>query len=158
MKRPLNLWLIGLLAVCLISIWLGGRSLRRKTAPPTPPADEAKDLVQSEPRAVQILVLNGTAESGLARDYGALLPRLGCVTAGIGNAPSTGWTRSLLVNRRLKPDRAAALARELGGLPVIREWDRRTTEDAVLVLGDDHARIADAIAGRTNASAASAGK
>ena len=158
MKRPLNLWLIGLLAICLISLWLGGRSLRREEAPPVEPVDAVEGLVQAEPRAVQLLVLNGTTESGLARDYGALLPRLGCVTAGIGNAPSIGWPRSVLVNRRLTPDQAAELARELGGLPIIREWDRRTTEDAVLVLGDDHARIAEAIADRTSAGTATAGK
>jgi hypothetical protein len=46
--------------------------------------------------------------------------------------------RSLLVNRRLSDRQADELARRLGGIRVIREWDGRVGEDAVLVLGADH--------------------
>ena len=74
---------------------------------------------------------------GLAREFSLLLVPAGCVTEAVANAPAGDWNCSLLVNRRLEPRRAAALAARLGGVPVVREWDSRTTEDAVLVLGQD---------------------
>ena len=70
-----------------------------------------------------------------------MLPLLGCVVERVGNAPHNDHARSLLVNRRLDSKTAAALAGRLGGLPVLREADSRTTEDAVLVLGQDHEHL-----------------
>ena len=38
-----------------------------------------------------------------------MLPRAGCIPAGIGNAPPGDWPESVLVNRRLTDARAAGL-------------------------------------------------
>ncbi len=58
----------------------------------------------------------------------------------MADAPHDTFSRSLLVNRRLGDDQAAQLAARLGGMPVLREWDPRCREDAVIVLGHDHDR------------------
>ena len=65
--------------------------------------------------------------------------RAGCVCEGVGDYPGQRVVESFLINRRLTDDQARQLAAKLGRLPVLREWDSRTTEDAVLVLGLDHA-------------------
>jgi len=80
--------------------------------------------------------LNGTQHSGLAREFSLLVSGKGCVVEGIGNAPGS-WQQSLLVNRRLDFQQSRDLARQLGAVNIIRQWDERSTEDAVLILGED---------------------
>ena len=143
MRRPLNLWLLVIAVVCGLSIWYG----RGMLLPENPIADLAPTGSRSErftaetEQPVHLLVLNGTSVGGLAREFSLLLGKAGCVVEEVGNAPPGSYPESILVNRRLEPGRAANPARRLGGIPVLREWDGRTTEDAVLVLGKDHASI-----------------
>jgi len=147
-KRGLNLWLLILTGVFLAS-WFFGRHLDDpagadpsvddvvRESPVTPDIsgeDEANPLVH-------LRVLNGTPQGGLARDFCLLLGRAGCVAESVDNAPHDRFEESLLVNRRLGEDEAKKLARRLGDIPVLREWDDRTSEDAVLVLGLDHSRV-----------------
>ena len=160
MKRSLNLWLLGCALVCALS-WFFGRALstRDKAVRPPAPVAETPAVAESEPApAIQVRLLNGTDESGLAREYSLLLPRAGCIPAGIGNAPGGLWDESLLVNRRLPPAQAAGLAKRLGDLPLIGEWDDRVSEDVVLVLGADHGRIRTAVAELLPAGHATDGK
>ncbi|MCP4571962.1 MAG: LytR C-terminal domain-containing protein [bacterium] len=96
--------------------------------------------------APHLLVLNGAGRSGLAREISLLLGPAGCVAAGVDNAPGPARAASVLVNRRLPDVHADRLARRLGNLPVLREWDGRTAEDAVLVLGADWERVRTALA------------
>ena len=86
-------------------------------------------------------VLNGTAVPGLAADVSLALGRVGATADRFANAPHDTFARSLLVNRRLDEDRAAALARRLGGVQLLFEHDPVSRADAVLVLGADHARV-----------------
>ncbi|HPF71769.1 MAG TPA: LytR C-terminal domain-containing protein, partial [Candidatus Krumholzibacteria bacterium] len=95
---------------------------------------------------VHLRVLNGSGATGLARDLGRSLAAAGLVVGGVGNADGA-VPASLLVNRRLDQAAAARLAARLGGLPVVREWDGRCSEDAVLVLGEDWTRVREALAG-----------
>jgi len=150
MKRSLNLWLLVVAAVCALSFWFGRDLIQPASrqdnavilpALPTaaPPADES----------VHLMVLNGTPEAGLARDIGLLLGRTGCVVERVGNAPHDHFVRTILVNRLLSVERAAALAAELGGLPVLREFDRRSAVDAVLVLGRDADRLREQLNGHS---------
>ncbi len=85
-------------------------------------------------------VLNGTSHSGLAREFSLLVSGRGCVVEGIGNAPGI-WSESLLINRRMQQQESGILAHQLGGVAVIRQWDERLTEDAVLVLGEDFEKV-----------------
>lgn len=133
-----NLWLALAVALCAVSLWAGLRGRGAASADPAaapPPA-----------RPVLLRVLNGTAESGVARDLGLALGAAGLVIAGVGNAPEPAVPATLLVNRRLDEEAARRLAGRLGGIPVVREWDGRCSEDAVLLLGPDWRRVRDALA------------
>jgi len=94
---------------------------------------------------VHLVVLNGTPVPNLAGDFSLLVGGAGCVADRIDNAPHDGFARSLLIDRRLGEARAAALARRLGDPVLLHEHDAGTTEDAVLVLGADHARLREAL-------------
>lgn len=151
MKGSLNLWLIVVLAVAALSFGFGreawtGRGADRNAplSEPVPdgPGDPAGAVLSAREEPVHLLVLNGTPQPGLARDFGLLLGQAGCVVERVGNATHDRYETSFLVNRRLTQDRAAGLAARLGDLPVLSEFDTRTTSDAVLVLGRDAERIA----------------
>lgn len=66
---------------------------------------------------------------------------MGCVILTVADAPHDSFRESLLINRRLPPESAEKLASGLDGIPVLKEWDPRCPEDAVLVVGHDHGRL-----------------
>lgn len=143
MARPRNLLLGALVIACALSLWLArGRPLPGSRSEPAASAPEmlrASDDAPLEP--IHLRILNATGQPGLAGDLALLVPRLDCVVEGVGNAATWPGSPSLLINRRLPPDRADALAACLGGIPVLREWDGRASEDAVLVLGADFEQV-----------------
>ncbi len=143
MKGMLNLWMVVILVVCALSLWFGKDFILPESAKklnvPVPTAKQ--EAPESDAGPVHLLVLNGTAESGLARDFGLLLGRTGCVAEKVGNAPHNDYAKSFLVNRGLPQQRIDQLAADLGNLPVLLEFDGRSTADAVLVLGRDHGAI-----------------
>lgn len=151
MKRTPNLLLLALLVVCGLSLWLGRGHKGSPSAPAEVPVADgdsqpAPDWVQKpEDSPLHLVVLNGTPRANLAREVGLALTRAGCVAERTDNAPHDHFAESLLINRRLPPDRARKLAGRLGGLPVLLEKDPRSTEDAVLVLGADYARVCRAL-------------
>lgn len=150
MPGRLNFWLLLLALVCALSLWFGkglvlnseGRS-RDKSGAPEKPVDFA---MAEDEKSVHLRVLNGTDVPGLARQISLLLGRAGCVAENVGNAPRRDFEQSVLVNRRLTDERAQNLAQRLGGIRVIREWDSREAEDAVLVLGADHEQLKSSLA------------
>jgi len=99
----------------------------------------------SERDPVHLVVLNGSGIGGLAREVSLELAVAGCVVERVANAPHDHFARTLLINRTLAGKHARAVAALLGGVPVLREWNGRGTEDAVLVLGGDHAEIRTAL-------------
>lgn len=135
MMRSLNFWLFILLAICGVSFLSAAGYLpdleRDETREPTP----EKSL-----ESIQLKVLNGVGITGLARDFSLLLPGLGCLVQGVGDAEGD-WPESMLVNRRLSLATARNLASRLGNVALIQQWDERCSEDAVLVLGADHEAI-----------------
>jgi len=138
----LNTWLLILVGIFALSLWLG-RDLVRKgnggsSERASSPVAAADFVLSQEESPTHLVVLNGTSEPGLAREFGLRLGRAGCVVESVGNAMRRDMARSLLINRRLSDRQADELARRLGGIRVIREWDGRVGEDAVLVLGADH--------------------
>lgn len=141
MNRVRNLLLFLLLAVCAASFWWVRRDSATEAAAPA----TARPVVAASPEvsrhSVHVAVLNGTGEAGLARRFSRRMSEQGCVVVAMADAPHDTFSRSLLVNRRLDSDQAKQLARRLGGLPVVMEWDPRCREDAVVVLGHDHEQL-----------------
>jgi len=138
MLRTLNFWLFLMVVVCGISLLLAsGVSLPDIDGAievPVPVVQNWETKPDQQP--VHLRILNGTNRSGLARQFSLLVSGKGCVVEAIGNAPGN-WPESLLVNRRLDIPAAKTLARQLGAVDVIKQWDERLTEDAVLILGED---------------------
>ncbi|MDX2474124.1 MAG: LytR C-terminal domain-containing protein [Candidatus Krumholzibacteria bacterium] len=148
MKGSFNLWLLVIVVVCALSFWFGKDLVLNE--PRSGPSDEVSDEVTTNDgrkppleitEPVHLLVLNGTEEGGLAREFGLLLGSSGCVVEKVGNAPHSQYAQSFLVNRSLPQARIDRLAADLGGMPILREFDGRSAADAVLVLGRDHDRI-----------------
>jgi hypothetical protein len=142
-KRTLNLFLLVLVLACGVSIWWAKGQPLPSWWDSGEVRRDAPSLEESDPQlpAAQLRVLNATEIPGLAAEVALRIPGLGCVVQGVGNAAAWPGSPSLLINRRLPRGQALELAERLGGIPVIREWDGRGAEDAVLVLGDDHDRI-----------------
>lgn len=136
MSKARNLLLLAVAAVCAVSFWLAHRS-------PAPPLTAGSALAAAEglERTIRLTVLNGTGQPGLARRYSRDLSALGCVVVAIADAPDDSFESSLLVNRCLPAEMAQRLASRLHDVSLLWEWDSRAEEDAVLVLGRDHARI-----------------
>ncbi len=130
-----------LLCIASVGVWIThGRDGRAPAVTPSEPAPDRADPNDRD-AVIHLSVLNGTGVSGLAGEVSLRLDRAGCVADRVANAPHDGFARTLLINRRLDDDRAAALAERLGGVRLLREFDARATEDAVLVLGADHDRL-----------------
>lgn len=139
MRLRAGSWLVLVVAMGAAALVVGIRGQGGRTgAETTLPADGPAEIPH-------VLVLNGAGRAGLAREISLLLGPAGCVAAGVGNAEGPVRTTSVLVNRRLAEEQAGQLARRLGGLTVLREWDPRMTEDAVLVLGTDWEQVRTAL-------------
>jgi hypothetical protein len=139
----MKFWLNVVLVLCVLaagaSLWVASgrplpQPLRRSPPPvvlPLPTLDQPARLA----------ILNGTRVDGLANTFSLSVPQIGCVAERVGNAPHRHYARTLLVNRKLDDATAAAIAQKLGGVPVLKETDVRTTEDAVLVVGGDYQTV-----------------
>ncbi len=98
------------------SIWFG-RGVELPTLKRSPktkitaPENDFRNL-DNQP-SIFLLILNGTNEKGLARDFSLIVSRIGCVPQGTGNAPAKPWAKSILVNRRLSSKQAKHLAVQL---------------------------------------------
>ncbi len=141
MRGSLNLWLLLVAIVCALSFWFG----RQRPPNPTETAEHqtvaASREVRTPAEPVHLLVLNGTDQPGLAREFALLLGQAGCVAEQVGNAPHDHFASSFLVNRQLSAEEAEQLGAALGGVPILREFDGRSAADAVLVLGRDAPRL-----------------
>jgi hypothetical protein len=144
MTHSRSLWLGAIALLCGVSLWLGIRSSETPgSAGSAPPVrtDAAYWAENGAREPLHLVVLNGTGIGGLAREISLELAVAGCVIERVANAPHDHFARTLLVNRTLASEHAGALAGLLGGVPVLREWSAAGTEDAVLVLGADHAAV-----------------
>lgn len=147
--RPLPFVLVLLLLICAASVgfWLLGSPADPSGPVSTESAPVRSELGTAPVPLVHLVVLNGTTQQDLAGEMSLRLGGDTCVVDRVGNAPQAEFSRTLLVNRRLDPARLDELAARLGGVPTITEHDPRATEDAVLVLGADHAAVLAALGG-----------
>jgi LytR cell envelope-related transcriptional attenuator len=119
-----------LLLLVLVGIALIGKPLSRKAeeaaaaklAVPLPKkttqGSPVKFTVTKKPKlartATRVTVLNGNGRQGAAAAQAARVRQHGYPIATVGNAPKTGYTRSLVMYRgRFRPE-AARLAKDLG--------------------------------------------
>ncbi len=134
-------WLNVVLVLCVLaagaSLWVAeGRPLPPWLRRPAPELAVLPLPTLAQP--ARLAILNGTRVDGLANTFSLATPVIGCVAERVGNAPHRNFVRTLLVNRKLDDATAGAIAQRLGGVPVLKETDVRTTEDAVLVVGGDY--------------------
>jgi hypothetical protein len=134
--------------ICSVSIWYGISGECDIELPDWKFASQEKPVTDESEimnKQIHIAILNGTSVSALASDVSLAIEYIGCVVDAIENAPHSNYKESILINRRLDSDLASELASMLGGIPVICEYDGRTVEDVVLVLGADYQKVTDSI-------------
>jgi hypothetical protein len=101
-----------------------------------------EDEVEPPVAPLSIDVINGCGEPQLAARAGRRLRQLGQDVRDERNAPRNDHQRSVLIDRRGRPQLTRRLARALGGVPVILERRDGSGVDVSLILGQDHERFA----------------
>jgi hypothetical protein len=90
---------------------------------------------------VRVQVLNGSGEGGVAGRLASFLREGGFRVVEVRNADRDDYFATLVVARHEDPAGALAVARYLGGPPVIRQaWDSDQA-DVTVVLGSDRSRL-----------------
>ena len=90
---------------------------------------------------VRVQVLNGSDEGGVAGRLASSLREGGFRVVEVRNADRDDYFATLVVARREDPAGALAVARYLGGPPVIRQAWGSDLADVTVVLGSDRSRL-----------------
>ena len=109
------------------------------------PADNAnRDLTTvgtPARRVIRVQVLNGSGEGGIGSRVASFLRQGGFHVVEVRNADRQDYIATLVVARHADPVSARAVARYLGGPPVIlQSWDSDVA-DVTVVLGSDRSRL-----------------
>jgi len=92
-------------------------------------------------RVVRVQVLNGSGEGGIGSRVASFLRDGGFHVVEVRNADRSDYFATMVVARREDPASAEAVARYLGGPPVVRQaWDSDLAEVTV-VIGSDRSRL-----------------
>ena len=92
-------------------------------------------------RVIRVQVLNGSGEGGIGSRVASFLRQGGFHVVEVRNADRPDYPATMVVARRADPVSARAVARYLGGLPVIRQsWDSDVA-DVTVVLGSDRSQL-----------------
>ena len=92
-------------------------------------------------RVVRVQILNGSGEGGVGQKLAAFLREGGFHVVEIRNADRADYFATLVVARREDLSGARAVARYLGGPPLIRQAWGSDLADVTVVLGSDRSRI-----------------
>lgn len=90
---------------------------------------------------VRVQVLNGSDEGGVAGRLASRLREGGFHVVEVRNAERDDYFATLVVARNEDPAGALAVARYLGGPPVIRQAWSSDQADVTVVLGSDRSRL-----------------
>ncbi len=123
--------LLALVVVALLLSWLWVRFGAGRTA----------DRANGTPLVVRVQVLNGSGEGGVAGRLASALREGGFHVVEVRNADRDDYFATLVVARREDPAGALAVARYLGGPPVIRQAWSSDQADVTVVLGSDRSRL-----------------
>jgi hypothetical protein len=109
-----------------------------------PPDDQARQLATvgtPSRRVIRVQVLNGSHEGGIGSKVASFLRQGGFHVVEVRNADRSDYVATMVVARRADPVSARAVARYLGGPPVVRQaWDSDVA-DVTVVLGSDRSRL-----------------
>lgn len=92
-------------------------------------------------RVVRVQVLNGSGEGGIAARVAAFLREGGFQVVEVRNADRADFFASMVVARREDVSSAEAVARYLGGPPVVRQAWNSDLAEVTVVLGSDRSRL-----------------
>ena len=92
-------------------------------------------------RVIRVQVLNGSGEGGIGSRVASFLRQGGFHVVEVRNADRSDYLATLVVARRADPVSARAVARYLGGPPVIRQAWNSDVADVTVVLGSDRSRL-----------------
>jgi LytR cell envelope-related transcriptional attenuator len=92
-------------------------------------------------RVIRVQVLNGTGEAGVAGKVASALREGGFHVVEVRNADRQDYYATLVVARRDDPAAALAVAKYLGGPPVIRQAWSSDEAEVTVVLGSDRSRL-----------------
>jgi hypothetical protein len=122
---------LGVLVLALLASWVYARLEGRNRSAPAPASD----------RPVRVQVLNGCGEGGIAARVASFLREGGFQVVEVRNADRGDYFATLVVAREEDPAAATAVARYLGGPPVVRQaWDQDLA-DVTVVIGSDRSRL-----------------
>ncbi len=93
--------------------------------------------LKGEEPQIQVEVLNGTGESGLAMRTAVELRKAGIDVLIVGDAEHFRFERSIIVDRRGDRDLVSRLSRLTGCKRVVEQRQERPLVDATLVIGRD---------------------
>jgi hypothetical protein len=94
-----------------------------------------------EDRVVRVQVLNGCREAGLAARVASFLREGGYHVSDVRNADRSDYFATMVVARREDVSSAEAVARYLGGPPVIRQAWASDLAEVTVVIGSDRSRL-----------------
>lgn len=123
--------ILGFVVVALVLSWAWATFAPRREAPV---AGEAQ-------RVIRVQVLNGTSEGGIGARVASYLRSGGYHVVEVKNADRSDYFATLVVARRADPSAAIAVARYLGGPPVIRQAWSSDLAEVTVVLGSDRSRL-----------------
>ncbi len=122
-RIPAGLWAFALCLVITLSIAVRWSGLKRRS--------------RSDLPTIQIEVLNGTGESGLAMRTAVELRKAGVDVLIVGDAEHFHFERSIIVDRRGDRDIVSRLSMLTGCRNVIEQKQERPLVDATFVIGGD---------------------
>lgn len=96
---------------------------------------------RGEAPQIQIEVLNGTGESGLAMRTAVELRRAGIDVLIVGDAEHFHFERSVIVDRRGNGDTVSRLSRLTGCRNIVEQRQERPLVDATFVIGRDMSEL-----------------
>lgn len=92
-------------------------------------------------RVIRVQVLNGSGEGGIGGRVATALREGGFHVAEVGNADRFDYFETLVVARRDDPAAARAVARYLGGPPVVLQAWSSDLAEVTVVVGSDRSRL-----------------
>lgn len=90
---------------------------------------------------VRVQVLNGSGEGGIGARVAAYLRDGGFQVVEVSNADRSDYFATMVVARRDDVSGAAAVARFLGGTPMVRQTWMSERADVTVVIGSDRSRL-----------------